>query len=186
MTFMECLVCYEEKEKEMFIEKPIVDSSTTSLLDSLCIHLTKTCKKCFSSLQKPECPYCRQDWSVYYDYDRVMNIDMEIDMEIDTPSLQRHTLPFIFENIYLWIAICEDDIALIHHLLETWNVDITLERPFVEISYLITGKDGENNISDAFDWWNQNPQRSIMKETFLQCNQIQYQHSTNNYVCSHS
>ena len=172
---IECLVCYEEKEKEMFIEKSTVDSLTTSLLVPPCIHLTKTCKKCFSSLQKPECPYCRQDWSDYYGHDDGIRV----------PS-RPHTLPFIFENIYIWIAICEDDVALIHHLLETWNVDVTLERPFVEISYLITGKEGENTISDAFDWWNENPQRSIMKETFLQCNQIQYQHSTNNYVCPHS
>ena len=160
MNKTECLICYDEKEKEMFVvvEEEMID---------ICIHFSKTCKKCLESLPKFECPYCRQSWNLY------MN-------RLGFVSPIRR-LPFIFENIYLWIGICENDVELIHHLRIYWNVDVTVERPFLEVSYLLTGKDDED-IARAFQWWNEHPHRSIMKETFLQCNNIQFIDSSNTYV----
>ena len=154
----ECLICLEDKYLDSF------PSTTVSSSEVACRHLEKTCKECLGALRKPQCPYCQQDWRSLY------------------PPVSKMELPLIYKTIYTWIAIAENDVALIEHLIHFWKIDFSENMPFDYVSQLLTGRN-DLDSQQAMTFWNENPERSIMKKSFLLCQGIQFEN--NQYVYVH-
>jgi hypothetical protein len=116
------------------------------LTKKACMHNDKVCMECLSMLQTQKCPYCQK-------------------------SLNMKSISAIYEAIYVWIAIIEQDIPLLNALIEKWNVDISKIMPFDMVMEILTGK---TSTTEAEEWWNNNPHRKAMKKTYLQINNIVY------------
>jgi len=153
---MECLICLEDKSLDSF------SSTTVSSSEVACQHLEKICEECLRQLRKPQCPYCQQDWR--------------------SLCFSKMELPLIYKTIYTWIAISENDVLLIEHLIHFWKIDFTENMPFDYASQLLTGRN-DLDSQQAMDFWNENPDRSIMKKSFLLCQGIQFEN--NQYVYVH-
>jgi len=118
-----------------------------------CMHNDKICVECLSKLQTQKCPYCQE-------------------------SLNKKSLSAIYEAIYVWIAIIEQDIPLIDALIEKWNVNIQKIMPFDMVMEILTGK---TSAAEAEQWWNNNPHRKAMKKTYLKINNIVYNDEQETY-----
>lgn len=118
-----------------------------------CMHNDKVCIECLSKLQSQKCPYCQE-------------------------SLNKKSLSTIYEAIYVWIAIIEQDIPLLDALIEKWNVDISKIMPFDMVIEMLTGK---TSATEGELWWNNSPHRKTMKKTYLQINNIVYNEELETY-----
>jgi len=123
------------------------------LTNEACMHNNKICVECLSKLQSQKCPYCQE-------------------------SLKNKSLSTIYETIYVWIAIIEQDIPLLDALITKWNVNIHKIMPFDLIIKMLTGK---TSAAEAEQWWNNNPYRKTMKETYLKINNIVYNEQLETY-----
>jgi hypothetical protein len=123
------------------------------LSNQACMHNDKICIECLSKLQSRKCPYCQE-------------------------TLYNKSLTTIYEAIYVWIAIIEQDIPLLDALITKWNVDISKMMPFDIVIEMLTGK---ASAAEAEQWWNNNPHRKAMKKTYLQINNIVYNEELETY-----
>jgi len=119
-----------------------------------CQHFLHVCLSCFHKLPHRKCPYCQTDWSSFY----------------KPPSL-------IF-SIYAWIAIIESDLPLLEFLFEI-GVKVNDLYDLDLAAKLITGKDCPMMASE---WWIHQPERVVMKKTYLLCQGILWDENQDKYI----